>query len=358
MTLQHAKRIIVCPLNWGLGHATRSSKIIDQLIAHGFDVHLASSGISLEWLRDRYPNLQYHELPDYKVTYQQNGSFIAKIALQIPRVVKTIRKERTELRKLHLKYNFDGVISDNRFGCYLKSVPSIFITHQVRVRTPIAQKMVRRVNYKYIRRFDHVWIPDVEKVNLAGKLSKYKSGLPEFDYIGVLSAFDPDEKPLKEPTYEFTALISGPEPQRTAIENEVYREFSRSKVRSMIIRGTNTPTNNKETDAVSIRNRLSSSEVQKIVNTSKVIIFRAGYSSVMDLSVHGKKIISIPTPGQTEQEYLAKRMEKLGYGPRFKQGSFSLDKARKKLMVFTGIPALGSTSDAIWKDLLGLFEGK
>jgi UDP-N-acetylglucosamine transferase subunit ALG13 len=325
-------------------------------MAHGFEVHLASSGISLEWLQDRYPDLPCHNLPDYKVTYQQNGSFITKIALQIPRVLQTIRQERAELRKLHLKYNFDGVISDNRFGCYIKGVPSVFITHQIRVRTPIAQQLVRRVNYGYIRHFDRVWIPDVKNINLAGKLSKYKNGLPPMDYVGVLSAFDPVKKPSINPEYSFAALISGPEPQRTAIENEVYREFQGSNENCVIIRGTNTPSQNLETEHIRIFNRLSSARVQEIVNNSKVVVFRGGYSSIMDLSVHGKKVIIIPTPGQTEQEYLAKRMEKLGYGPRFKQGKFSMSEAVKKLVLFTGIPAVQENHPVNWKDLLAFFE--
>jgi len=358
MVPQRMKRIIVCPLNWGLGHATRSSQIIDQLIAHNFEVHLASSGISLEWLRERYPNLHHHELPDYKVTYQQNGSFITKIALQIPRVLKTIRKEQAELRKLHLQYHFDGVISDNRFGCYLKSVPSVFVTHQIRVRTPIAQNLVRKVNYQYIRRFDRLWIPDMENVKLAGKLSKYKKGLPPVDYIGVLSAFDPDDKPMKNPEFAFTALISGPEPQRTAIENEIYNEFSALEVPTAIIRGSNTSTQNSATKLIQVFNRISSSEAQTIINNSQVVIFRGGYSSIMDLSLHGKKVIVIPTPGQTEQEYLAKRMEKLGYGPRFKQGSFSVEEAREKLILFTGIPAVTAEKKVDWKRLLSFFEGE
>lgn len=358
MTQQHAKRIIVCPLNWGLGHATRSSKIIDELIAHNFDVHLASSGISSEWLQDRYPDLTHHKLPDYKVTYQQKGSFFTKMALQIPRVVKAIRSEQNTLQKLHREYRYDGVISDNRFGCYLSGVPSVFVTHQIQVRTPIAQGLVRKINYHYIRRFDQLWIPDQEKRPLAGKLSENKAKLPPAQYLGILSVFDRQKKPRKNPAYEFTALLSGPEPQRTEIENELYGEFYRSKCSCMIIRGTNTSSKNTETDRIKILNRLNSHQVQEIINDSEVVIFRAGYSSIMDLSIHGKKIISIPTPGQTEQVYLAKRLEKLGYGPSFKQGKFSLSEARKKLVMFNGLPAVDIAERHKWKRLLSFFEGK
>jgi UDP:flavonoid glycosyltransferase YjiC (YdhE family) len=67
------KTILIAPLNWGLGHATRCIPIIKALQENNYIPIIASDGIALELLQKEFPYVQTLKLPSYKIEYAKNG---------------------------------------------------------------------------------------------------------------------------------------------------------------------------------------------------------------------------------------------------------------------------------------------
>ena len=333
--------ILVTPLNWGLGHATRCSMIIDALLERDWEVGIGTSGIALIWLKQRYPNLVFHELPDYGITYQRKGSFMLRLLRLAPSIFKKIDAEHTQVEHLVRKYGYTGIISDNRFGTYHKNIPTAFITHQLHVIVPFGAALVRWMNGRYIKNFNMCWIPDFEEPSkrLAGKLSEPLSSMKQYEFIGPLSPFKGSTRGKTK--YHYMALLSGPEPQRTMLEEKVFAQLQATGKKSLLVRGTEKAGGYPSTANVEVIDLLSSEEVEQNVAVSDVIICRSGYSTIMDLCVMGKKTIFIPTPGQSEQEYIGERMRKMGYSPCISQRKFDLKEAEEMLQLNSGLPKLG-----------------
>lgn len=170
------KKILICPLNWGLGHATRCVPVINSFLKQGAEVFLASDGVALEFLKKEFPLLTVFQLPEYNVQYQQSGNMTIGILLQSPKIFMAISKERKAIEKIIQENNIDVVVSDNRYGCYSKKIKSVFITHQLFIQTPVAlgflKPLINYINNHYIKKYSAVWVPDVaSENNLSGKLS-------------------------------------------------------------------------------------------------------------------------------------------------------------------------------------------
>jgi len=129
------KRILVAPLNWGIGHATRCIPIILELEKNNFEVIIATSGRSLELLSSEFPKIQFIKFEDYKINYSSSIPMAINIFLQIPKIIFGIYNENTKLHTIIKDFKIDGVISDNRYGLYSKKIPSVFITHQLKIKS-------------------------------------------------------------------------------------------------------------------------------------------------------------------------------------------------------------------------------
>ncbi len=302
---------MVAPLDWGLGHATRDISIIRALMAHGYTVVLAAEGIQASLLRVEFPELLLLPLAGYHIHYSKTKwGFLFTILQQVPRVYKVIKAENRWLDSVIDEHKIDLVIADNRFGLHSKKVPCIFITHQLTVKAPFAwmEKIIQKVNYHFIHQFSCVWVPDVAgEMNIAGILS-HPARLPEIPvvYIGLISRFQL-YKETKQ--YDYCLLLSGPEPQRTILEERFLADAGSIPGKIILVRGkpgsheiVTVPEN------VAVVNHLPTKDLQKVLLQSDIIICRGGYTSVMELLSLKKKMLIIPTPGQTEQEYLAIRL--------------------------------------------------
>jgi len=348
--------ILVTPLNWGLGHATRCSMIIDALLERGWKVGIGTSGIALTWLKQRYPELVFHELPDYGITYQRKGSFMLRLLRLAPSIFKKIDAENKQVEYLVQKFGYTGIISDNRFGTHHKKIPTVFMTHQLHVIVPLGGAVVRWMNGRYIKNFSRCWIPDFEEPSkrLAGILSKPLPSMNRYQFIGPLSPFKGSVK--RSIKYTYMALLSGPEPQRTMLEEKVFAELQATGKKCLLVRGTEKPGGYPSTANVEVIDLLSSEEVEQNVSVSDVIICRSGYSTIMDLCLMGKKAIFIPTPGQSEQEYIGERMRKMGYSPSLSQRKFNLSVAAEMLELCSGLPKLGPYRPP-FGEMFKIFEG-
>jgi uncharacterized protein (TIGR00661 family) len=332
-------RILVAPLDWGLGHATRCIPVIYELLAQNADVWLAGERSQETLLKEEFPQLPMLQLKGYRVSYGRSGpGLLRTLLLQIPRLLQAALKENEWLHDGVKKYEFDAVISDNRFGLHHPSIPSVFITHQLQVQSPwrvLSESLLRKMNYRFINRFTCCWIPDFEDGNgLAGKLSHptKKPAIPCY-YTGPLSRLK--KTGIAEEKKHLFISLSGPEPQRSILENKLVNQVSHYNGTAVIVRGL--PGNASlipSTNDIRFYNHLPAEEYNREMQRADYVISRSGYSTIMDLLAVGKRSILIPTPGQTEQEYLAVHLEKMKAACWANQKDFVLDDMLQKAMRF------------------------
>jgi uncharacterized protein (TIGR00661 family) len=341
-------RILVAPLDWGLGHATRCIPIINGLSALDCDVWLAGDGAQEELFKLEFPKLRFLSLPGYRVKYGQSRiALLWNMLVQSPRILKMIRHEHEWLEEKINDYSFDAVISDNRYGLYHPTVPCVFITHQLAIKSPFgkwSEVLLRKRNYSYINRFTECWIPDVQQgPGLSGELShpakkpsiplKYLGPLSRMELIdGVSAAFDTD----------LLIILSGPEPQRTLLEEIIINDIAHYPGRAIVVRGL--PGSLQlipSTNTIKFYNHLSAAELNIEMNRAGYVISRSGYSTIMDTVKLGKKSILIPTPGQTEQEYLGRYLHEKKIALCIPQKGFSLSSALQAAKSFSySLPVL------------------
>ncbi|MFH1321613.1 MAG: glycosyltransferase [Bacteroidota bacterium] len=392
------KRILVCPLDWGLGHATRCIPVIKELINSEVEVVIGADKRPLALLKKEFPQLEFIKFPGYSISYPSNSSMERKMMMSLPKIFHGIYKEHTLLKSIIKKYNIDAVISDNRFGLWNKTVHSVFITHQVMVKCPenlkFLEPILHRISRFFINKYNECWVPDFQgSENLSGDLAH---GYPLPDnafYIGPLSRFDFFDNNLdKNPPslkgqdlsmgnykYDLMVIVSGPEPQRSIFEIIVMKQLESASLKVLMVRGVTEESNSpppappegrgvpplkastasaeKKSEGeevperknptftstqggsewargagIEIYHHLETSKMREAILSSKLVLSRPGYSTIMDLAVLGKKAIFVPTPGQTEQEYLADLLHEKGIFYMISQERFSARDGLKNAM--------------------------
>lgn len=305
-------KILIAPLNWGLGHATRCIPIVRALEQLGIEVILASDGAAMYLLRAEFPHLEVLQIPSYRIKYG-SANMIFTIGRQLPRIIFAIRSEHWAIERLISEKGITHIISDNRYGCFSQRAKSILITHQLHLKVPskplawLANWIMRRA----IRKFDGVWVPDLpDEHNLAGALAHPPLTDPPVAYISLLSRMKPGNG---DHDYDVAIVLSGPEPQRTLLEERLIEQAIMLPYKFIVIQGRpKRKHHHYAADNVEVVSYLTSEDLNEVLLGSNAIVCRAGYSSIMDLAILGKKALLIPTPGQTEQEYLADRLSEQG----------------------------------------------
>jgi uncharacterized protein (TIGR00661 family) len=332
-------KVLVAPLDWGLGHATRCIPIIHQLLAAGCEVFLAGEGKTEVLLREEFPDLQFLTLAGYDMHYGKSKfSLLRNMIAQVPKMLLAIQEEFHWLQKAVAEHGIDLVISDNRYGLYHAKARSVFITHQLLIKTPFGEfgdKTLQRMNYSFINSFDECWVPDTEdEKNLAGELS-HPELLPDIPmhYIGSLSRFDFSTETKGEK--HLLIMLSGPEPQRSILEVNLLQQLKEYPKAVLFVRGLPGSMELPET-AMNIRiiNHLPKKELETAIREAHMIIARCGYSTIMDLMQLQRKSVLIPTPGQTEQEYLASHLTAQKMALCIPQDQFRLQTALEQAAAF------------------------
>jgi uncharacterized protein (TIGR00661 family) len=347
-----SKRILIAPLNWGLGHATRCIPIINELINNNFEPVIGSDGIALSLLRKEFPMLEAVELSSYNINYSKKGSYFKlKLISNIPSIAIAVKNENNFIKEFVKTHNIDGIISDNRLGLYCKQVPCVIITHQLNVLSGNTTWLSTKLHQKFINRFDECWIPDFKgDKNLSGTLGHSKNISITTKYIGPLSRF---KKIASEMKYDLMVLLSGPEPQRSLLENKLLTDLKNYNGSVVFIKGK-VESEQKITvdDNLTIYNYMTSSELEKAINESRLILSRSGYTTIMDLAKLEKKAFFIPTPGQYEQIYLAKKLKEDFIAPYSFQDDFSIEKL-DEVKQFNGFKDSENLID--YRELFSLF---
>lgn len=356
------KKVLIAPLDWGLGHATRCIPIIKILLQKECNVLIAADGPHKVLLQEVFPQLEFLDLKGYGIRYATKN-MLFHLAQQLPNFLKTVKEENEWLDKTIDEYGIDLVISDNRYGLWSTKIPCIFITHQLQLSVPIfikwAEKIIQRRLYALVEKFSLCWIPDVANQinNLSGKLG-HPSKMPHIPvrYIGPLSRFEnalPQEK-----KYLLMVCLSGPEPQRSLFESMVLSQLKNIDGHVILVRGKpGSEENLPQEKNLTIVNHLSTIEMQQAFTASSYILSRCGYTTLMDMQALGCKCIYVPTPGQTEQEYLGKRLQDFGMAVVFKQHGFNLKKSLAAAEAFNyKFSFLGQKDDLLENEISQLIK--
>jgi uncharacterized protein (TIGR00661 family) len=326
------KTILICPLNWGLGHATRGIPLISHFVENNYKVIIGADKAPLKLLQKEFPELQFIKIPAPEIKYSAKKSLAWKMFFSSPKLLWGIYKEHQQLKKHIKNHKIDIVISDNRYGLWNKNIHSIFITHQLEIQTPEKLKFFKRIlnkiNLWFIKQYNECWVPDFDdKQNIAGNLS-HPHNLPgNVRYIGLLSRFSQIKIQPVQYDYEILVILSGPEPQRSILQNLLQKQIIESNKKALFVLGKPHKTIRYTQKNIDFVSHLPGNQLAAYIVSTTHVISRAGYSSIMDYLYLKKNAILIPTPGQTEQEYLAALLHRKKWFYSSHQYSFNLKKA-------------------------------
>lgn len=338
-------KVLVAPLDWGLGHATRCIPIIRQLLLNGYNVTLAGEGKSAMLLQSNFPELDMLPLKGYNITYSKTGvGFVFRILTQIPKILNAIRNERNWLKQIQKKHSFNLVISDNRYGLKIDGLHSIIMTHQLQILSgtgTLADKIMLRLHKKVLEKFDTCWVVDNEGDSNLGGILSYPKRLPaNATYIGLQSQFTQKPHPQQSSdNNQILILLSGPEPMRTQLEEKLLTQIGTlTGYHFHLVAGN--PSGNKPENLpahLDYYTHLNAEKLGIIIEQCGLVICRSGYSTLMDLAVLDKKALLIPTPGQTEQLYLGKKLMTDNRCYCVEQNKIDLSVDIPKALTYTGI---------------------
>jgi len=361
-----SKTAVVCPLDWGLGHASRCIPVVFALQNAGYKVVVAADGLPLKFLREELGSkVEYHVLPGRTIRYQKSGSLLFALARQAFPFLKAVWDEHHAINRLIENTKATMVVSDNRYGLFTRRAKTVIISHQLFVMMPPAFKWAEPLVWRglqfVLNRFDHCWVPDNEDFpNLSGKLS-HRAGVPSNSrFVGPLSRFslvDPAQfiNPLPSdfPLQYYLVVLSGPEPQRSIFEEMLTQQFSALRLPVVMALGKPGGKVLSYSGNMIKVSHLNTSEMAFLLKNCQLVVCRSGYSSLMDLAVFGKKALLVPTPGQTEQEYLAEYLKESGQAFCVPQAELSLQLHLDEAMQYSGIRIL-KQEDRLQNAILGL----
>lgn len=331
-------KVLVTPLDWGLGHATRSIPIIYHLLRQGHDVELASSGGALRLLQLEFPNLIFFELPPYQPQYAVSSNLLPRLLCQSKKFLHAIEQEHLLTEEIVKARGVQAIISDHRYGCHTAATTNIFVTHQVNFQFRGFWKMGAGIfnawHHQKMSPFHHVWIPDLPGSWLSGQLSR--NPLSNSRYIGLQSRFSLPQ--IREVRYDILVLLSGPEPQRSIFEQLMRAEISKTNFNVLMVKGQpGLNQNTAERDQITEVAHLASDQLQQAIEQSRFVVCRSGYSSVMDMArLKRRDLLFVATPGQPEQEYLARMLKAQGLVHSVSQHRISLGRDLMEASRYSG----------------------
>jgi len=346
--------VLVSPLNWGLGHATRDIPIIRALLAHGHDVTIAGCGNALSALEREFPACASLDFPDYSVPLSANRFFLARFIASLPSLFRSVVEEHRNLAAMLEKDRYDLVISDNRLGMYSDKVPSLFITHQLHFHLPLIAWPFELAGIQFNsllhRKYDRIIVPDNPPgpLSLAGKLSRAETGTTRSRayYAGILTSTRKRDVPQD---LDFLLLISGPEPQRTELETILLPMAGDLPGSVSILLGSpDIAGQNRCSGSCTVLSYASTEEKECLMNRAKCIVCRSGYTTMMELAeLKKRRALLIPTPGQPEQEYLAGYYERNCWFHAQDQHRLDLCKDLRITGQYRGFPEVPATEENV-----------
>lgn len=338
--------ILICPLDWGLGHATRDIPVIKYLQGRGHNVIVAAGKNPLKVILSEIPDIDFIPFESITINYPSRGSMFFHFLKLLPRLMMSIRREHIKLKKIIRNRKIDIVISDNRFGLWNNAVYSVFITHQIFIRLPRPVKflewIIYRINWFFISKYDKCWVPDYKDMpHLAGELAHKHPLNGNTAFIGLLSRFaipGPEQENSFNEKFDIMAIISGPEPHRTGFEEMLLSQMQSLSYKCLLVRGKPDTIQQREVIGnIVVYSHLNTLQMKSAILNSTYLICRSGYSTIMDLIALRRTAVLVPTPGQTEQEYLSEYFNLRKMFVAIKQSEFNINNALSRISVYSSI---------------------
>ena len=345
---------LISPLNWGLGHSTRDIPIIRELLHHGHEVTVATSGNALTLLQRECPECNFILFKDYPAPYSSTRFFLPKFVASSPILLKALAQERRRLSKILAEDSYDLIISDNRLGVYSDKIPSYFITHQLRFSLPDYLRPFE-VPTLYFNAFFHakfrgVIVPDISPngCNLSGKLCRSNLEVTNRRtyYSGILTSI---RKTKAEEDLDYLIIVSGPEPQRTLLEEIILKQVQKLPGEKVVLLGSPQNERHEKMDEhTTVYSYVSTEKKVELMNRARFIISRSGYTTMMEMVELDKKHgLFTPSPGQTEQEYLSRYYRKMGWFLSRSQYKLKFPGDSDAALKYNGFPEMKKTEENV-----------
>ncbi|SFT68105.1 conserved hypothetical protein [Lishizhenia tianjinensis] len=299
-TITH-QTVLFSPLNWGLGHVSRSVPLLKQLIEQGNEIIVCCNLDQEDFYRAYFPELWYVSHKGYPFKFEGKGSFMKDVFVNYFQLKHRLDVELEEVKALVKVFTPDIIISDQRFGFRHRKVKSVIISHQLRLNLPKYAFLGQWINKRFLKKFDEVWVPD-DELNLSGDLSVSKLAHKR---IGILSRFQ-HEVETQAVKYKYLVIVSGPMPYAKDFLLEMSERLSVCEGKHAVIAGLDAFDYEATKDNVDVYYQPNQEWMERLFGEAEIVISRSGYSTLMDLIRLKRKAILIPTKGQSEQEYLAK----------------------------------------------------
>ena len=310
--MKEQRLILYGVLDWGLGHAARSLPIIRGHIEKGDSVTVATSKkVYDSFICKHVEGVDFLELPSFEPLFSKSDNQFFYLIFQLPLFFYKYLVERIIVKKWANDHNPEIIFSDNRPACRHKNIYSVYITHQLRIcnKKGRAIPLISWFHKQIIKLFDKCLVPDYSDSaqSISGVLSHPPLKGVRCEYIGPLSRFEKNETTGRGDN--ILILLSGPEPQRTLLENKILQQVGDINKSFFLVRGSESALQYPLTDNIEVYNIVNDRILRKLFARCKNVICRSGYSTIMDLLVLQKRALLVPTPGQYEQEYLAERLK-------------------------------------------------
>jgi len=346
-------RVLFGVAAWGLGHATRDLVLIRSLLAAGHEVTIISTERAMQLLQDELgSSCTFVDVPDIPKPLSRRAVwFYVKMSLGLPLVFWTFWNEHRAVRQLCQAQRFDRIISDTRYGVFMREIPSYFLVHSLRQIIPgrpyLLEREVERSQRRLLSGGRKILIPDRRENGLAGDLCHNLAcdWQGRVEYIGILSSVR--RRPMK-PDVDYFISVSGAEPQRTIFEEIVLKQAHDLKGRVVITLGKpDVPPTVTDDGRVAVYSYMDRKQQEEMMNRARLVISRSGYTTLMELAELGKRALFVPTVGQSEQEYLGAYHEKLGTMHTVTQPNLVLARDAVEAETYRGMPPLPPTAESV-----------
>ncbi len=347
------KRVAFAVGHWGLGHATRDLPLIHGLLAEGAEVIALCDGPSLNVLQRELAGIcEVLRLPGAPIPIARTPTrFYTRYTMLLPAMWRSKEAQHREIERLVQTRHIDLVVSDNRYGCYSRQAPSYMLTHGVRFIPPFGNwwldPSLEYFNYRAFRPFAKVLVPDFATDSLSGRLSHDLRFLSpdRLAYIGPLSSI---RRRPAEADLDYVISISGPEPMREILERRLLEQVPRLPGRGVMALGRPGEESPGQRGGCKVYAYLDRAAQEEMLNRARVVISRSGYTTLMELAEVGKRALLIPTPGQTEQEYLGQYHQACGTAPMVTQAALNLERDIRRVETgFRGFQTLWTTRQSV-----------
>ncbi|HET7359598.1 MAG TPA: glycosyltransferase [Rhodanobacteraceae bacterium] len=346
-----ARRVLFAVHDWGLGHATRSLLLIRALLERGDALTVLSApGSGLRLLQSELGDAcEFYPYPDIPKPFSRHPAmFYLRMSLDMPRVWARFRLEQRLTERLVAARGFDCVVSDSRFGVWSRAVPSYCIFHSLRQIIPgrprALETLVEWGQRRLLAGFAKVLVPDVEADGgLSGELGHDPSldwGRDRLHYIGPLSGV---RRVDGRQDIDCFFSVSGIEPQRTLLAQRVLEALPKLGGRIVVTLGDPAAAGPpRRIGGATVYGYLDRRAQGDMLNRARVVMTRSGYTTLMELAELGARALFVPTPGQSEQEYLARFHGERGHVRATTQRELDFPRDLALAEAASGIPRISS----------------